>query len=301
MRKLQHSSGDIVADRRASYAEALASEGAFDEAADVVAQALELAPDWAAGWHNLGRYREETGDIEGAKHAWRRSAALDAEGQYGAALKLAAHGEAGEVDGAAYVETLFDDYASRFETSLVDRLGYGVPDELADMIAAAVPMPVGTALDLGCGTGLVGQRLRKMARRLEGVDISEAMLAEARRKQIYDRLHKSELTQFLAAWPERADLVTAADVLNYTGALPPVLAAVRAVLAPGGWFGFSLEVFDGPGPLRLQTNLRYAHQPELALEACASAGFVDLAQQNCVIRLDRGAPVKGLLVLARKG
>lgn len=305
MRKRQHSSGDLIADRRGSYAEALASEGAYDEAAEVVAQALELVPGWAAGWHNLGRYREETGDIEGAKAAWRRSAALDAEGQYGAALKLAAHGEQpaldGAVDGSAYVETLFDDYASRFETSLVDRLGYSVPDELAQMIAATVPVPVGVALDLGCGTGLVGERLRRMARRLEGVDLSEAMLAEARRKQIYDRLHKGELTQFLAGWGEKAGLVTAADVLNYTGALPPVLAAVRAVLAPGGWFGFSLEVFDGPEPLRLQTNLRYAHQPELALEACAAAGFEAIVQQDCVIRLDRGVPVKGVLVLGRAG
>ena len=80
-----------------------------------------------------------------------------------------------------------------------------------------------------------------------------------------------------------------------------MLAAVRAVLAPGGWFGFSLEVFDGPEPLRLQTNLRYAHQPELALEACAKAGFEAIVQQDCVIRLDRGAPVKGLLVLGRAG
>ena len=71
------------------------------------------------------------------------------------------------------------------------------------MIAGVVPLPVGLALDLGCGTGLVGERLRKMVRRLEGVDLSEAMLAEARRKQIYDRLHKGDLTQFLGGWRRR--------------------------------------------------------------------------------------------------
>ena len=39
-----------------------------------------------------------------------------------------------------------------------------------------------------------------------------------------------------------AGLVTATDVLNYTGPLPPVLAAVHKALEPGGLFGFSLEV-----------------------------------------------------------
>ena len=301
MRKLQHSSGDLVADRRASYAEALASEQEYAEAAEVIAQALQLAPDWAAGWHNLGRYREEAGDLEGAMAAWRRSAGLDPEGHYGSALKLAAYGEVVAVNSAAYVETLFDNYAPRFETSLVDRLGYGVPDELAAMLAAEMPGRVGLGLDLGCGTGLMGERLRPLAERLEGVDISEAMLAEARRKQVYDALHKAELGAFLTDWPGQAGLVTATDVLNYTGELPPILFAVRKVLAPGGLFGFSLETFDGPEPLLLRTSLRFAHQPELAVLACVEAGFALVARRETVIRMDRGAPVAGALMLVRAG
>ena len=93
MRKLQHSSGDPIADRRAGYAEALAAEREFAEAADVLAQAMELVPAWAAGWANLGRYREELGDMAGAVQAWRRSAELDRAGVYGAALKLVARGK----------------------------------------------------------------------------------------------------------------------------------------------------------------------------------------------------------------
>lgn len=301
MRKFQHSSGDLVADRRARYAEVLASEHEFAEAAEVMAQALELAPDWAAGWSNLGRYLEEAGDLGGARAAWQRSARLDPDGHYGAALKLAAHGEAMPASAAAYVETLFDDYAPRFETSLVDRLGYGVPGELAAMISRILPGRVRVALDLGCGTGLMGAQLRRMADRLEGVDLSAAMLAKARWKQIYDALHKAELLAFLADWEGPADLVTATDVLNYTGPLPPVLAAVQRTLAPGGLFGFSLETFGGPDALVLRSSLRFQHQPELAVEACVEAGFELLARQETVIRVDRGQPVAGVLMLVRSG
>lgn len=299
MRKLHHSSGDPIADRRAGYAEALAAERAFAEAADVLAQAMELVPGWAAGWANLGRYREETGDIASAVAAWQRSATLDAEGIYGAALKLVAHGAAAEADGGAYVEALFDDYAGRFERSLVDRLEYRAPRELMALIGEVGRSSGGTAYDLGCGTGLMGIELRSTVRRLEGVDVSEAMLAEARRKDIYDRLVKDDLVAFLNA-AEPAELMTATDVLNYTGPLPPVLAAAGRKLLPGGLFAFSLELYDGAEPVKLRNSLRYAHNGAAAKAACAAAGFEPVAERETVLRRDRGVPVMGLLLVIRQ-
>jgi predicted TPR repeat methyltransferase len=298
VRKLHHSSGDPIADRRAGYAEALAAEHQFNEAAEVLSQALGLVPGWAAGWANLGRYREESGDLAGAIDAWRRSAGLDAAGVYGAALKLVAQGVETTAAAGAYVEALFDDYAGRFEKSLVDRLGYAAPRELMDLLRPCGPLG-GTALDLGCGTGLMGLELRSSVRRLEGVDLSEAMLSEARRKGVYDRLSRADLIDFLAV-AEPAGLVTATDVLNYTGPLPPVLAAVHRVLEPRGLFGFSLELHDGPEALKLRSSLRYAHGREAALAACGDAGFEVAVARDTVLRRDRGAPVAGLLVVLRK-
>ena len=294
-----HSSGDPVADRRAGYAEALAAEGAFLDAVAVLSRILERVPNWAAGWASLGRYREEAGDLAGAMEAWRRSAQLDAGGIYGAALKLMAHGAAEEVASAAYVEALFDDYAGRFERSLVHRLGYGAPRELMAMIGEAGRAAGGTAYDLGCGTGLMGAELRGTVRRLEGVDLSAAMLAEARRKGIYDRLVKADLSAFLER-AEPAELITATDVLNYVGPLPPVLAAVYARLVPGGLFAFSLELYEGLEQAKLRPSLRWAHLGAAALAACLAAGFEVVARRETVLRRDRGAPVAGLLVVVRR-
>jgi len=300
MRRLQHSSGDPLADRRAGYAEALAAEQDFAGALDVLARALERVPDWAAGWANLGRYREETGDIEGAVAAWRRSAELDREGVYGATLKLVAHGLADGAAGGAYVEALFDNYAPRFEKSLVDRLGYDVPREIAGLIGEVRRTRGGTAYDLGCGTGLMGMQVRPTVRRLEGVDLSQAMLDEARRKGVYDRLVKADLLDFMGQ-AEAAALVTATDVLNYVGPLPPVLAAVHRVLEAGGLFGFSLELNEGLEPVRLRGSLRYAHNGAAAIAACLAAGFEVAGKRDTVIRQDRGLPVTGLLLVVRKG
>ncbi len=43
-------SGDLIAQRRFAYAKAAAGDGDFRAAAEVLEQALERAPDWAAAW-----------------------------------------------------------------------------------------------------------------------------------------------------------------------------------------------------------------------------------------------------------
>jgi len=299
VRILQLSSGDLVADRRAAYAEAYAEQKEFAAAADVMGQALELVPGWAAGWSLLGDYREKAGDIDGAIAAWRHLAGLDPDGMFGAALKLSAHGEGAFVVATAYAESLFDDYAGRFETSLLERLGYTTPRELwAAIVAVSNGRQVDLALDLGCGTGLMGLEIRASSRTLVGVDISSGMLAQAARKGIYDELIQGEIGAVLARCARRPDLVTASDVLNYTGPLPPVLAAVRRIMPQGGLFAFSLETHDGTEPLLLRRTLRYAHAEAAALADCVAAGFTVLTARRSVLRYDAGEPVAGCLIVA---
>jgi predicted TPR repeat methyltransferase len=305
LREIQYSSGDLVADRRASYAAALAAERAFAEAADLMAQALEMVPQWVAGWNLLGGYREAAGDIAGAVVAWTQLLQLDARGLFGAALKLAAHGAGGSTQAApAYVEALFDDYAPRFEDALVVRLGYRTPEMLEvairNALAARGAARFERALDLGCGTGLMGERLRPLADRLEGVDLSANMLIEARRKAIYDRLEKADLVTFLLGEPGTADLIVAADVFNYVGELQGALAAAAGALREGGIVAFSLETHAGEDAVRLGTTLRFQHATEPTLAICRAAGLRVVMVEATTIRMDRGLPVEGVIVLAER-
>ncbi|WP_240549497.1 class I SAM-dependent DNA methyltransferase [Devosia salina] len=306
MTKAFFSSGDVIADRRADYARMLAEQGDHAAAAELMGQALELAPDWAAGWDLAGSYHEKAGNLSAAIAAWRHLEALDDDGVFGARLKLAAHdaGPAGEGTAVGYVEALFDQYAPQFEAALVGKLGYRVPDML-DALVDEEMARLGIAhfqraLDLGCGTGLMGERLRKKVGYLEGIDISAAMIAETARKGIYDSLQKAELVAALNARRADADLMTAADVLIYCGALQPVLAALVPALKAGGLVAFSLEAHDGAEEVFLRPSLRYAHGVEATRNALVVAGLEVLRFETAVLRFDRGAPITGILVVARK-
>ncbi len=304
LRQIQYSSGDVIIDRRAACAEAMAQEHDFAAAAEVMLGAVEAAPHWAAGWLLLGDYHTEAGDRAGAMVAYRQVEALDGEQVFGAALKLAADG-GGMLPGGTdenYVEALFDEYAARFDVELIEDLGYAVPQLLGRMIAATLAgRRVGRALDLGCGTGLMGVQIRAACERLEGVDLSARMLSEAAQKGINDQLTRAELLAFLVADTGGIALATAADVLNYCGPLAGVLDAVHKGLAPGGLFGFSLELHDRPGTLLQRRQLRYAHNAEEALTACRAAGFSTAAVERASLRNERDKPVEGLLVIAEKG
>ncbi|WP_244557466.1 methyltransferase [Devosia lucknowensis] len=306
MTKAFYSSGDVIADRRADYARMLADQGDHQAASELMEQALEIAPDWAAGWDLAGGYHQKAGNIAAAIAAWRRLEALDDDGVFGARLKLAAHnaGPAGEGTAVGYVEALFDQYAAKFEDALVGKLGYRVPDLLDDLVGAEMQRlgiaGFERALDLGCGTGLMGEKLRAKVGHLEGVDISAAMIAETARKGIYDSLQKAELVATLNSRRADADLVTAADVLIYCGALQPILAALLPAMRPGGLVAFSLEAHDGDEELFLRPSLRYAHGVEAARKALLLAGLEILRFETAVLRFDRGAPITGILVVARR-
>jgi predicted TPR repeat methyltransferase len=214
-------------------------------------------------------------------------------------LKLALAGKAPEPEAppSAFVEALFDQYADAFDASLVGKLGYRVPGLLFEAIRARGRRRFRLALDLGCGTGLMGERLRPAAERLEGFDISAAMLRKARAKRVYDRLEKADLQDFRYAGAA-PDLVTAADVFLYVGDLAGVVSVVSARLAPDGLFAFSVEKLAEGEEYALQPSRRYAHAEGYLRRVLGEAGLKILSLEEKTIRQDRHKPVAGLIVVA---
>ncbi|OWV69322.1 methyltransferase [Rhizobium sp. R339] len=308
MQPHQLSSGDVIADRRADYAKMLEEGGEPEAAAELMEQALELAPGWAAGWYRLATYREKAGRTDAAIEAYRRTLALDPEDIFGATLKLALLGDgiAPDRPPSRYVERLFDDYADRFETSLVEKLDYNVPQKLAALIAST-GRRYECAVDLGCGTGLLGPAIRAHVGRLEGFDLSQNMLAKAAEKGVYDHLAQAdlslapELSGVLAdALRHRTDLVTAADVLMYLGNLESVFAIIDDLAGAGADIAFSIEdAGEGEG-FHLAPSLRYAHSEAYVRRLLARHGLEILQTVKTAIRKDGGKPVFGILFLTRK-
>jgi predicted TPR repeat methyltransferase len=294
------SSGDLIADRRFDLARGYAADGDLAAAADLYLQATEAAPGFASAWFALGETREALGDRVGARTAFERARAADAQDRHGAALHLA---RLGGVDPATdalhtYVRTLFDQYAPRFDRALED-LSYSAPALLREAVTKRGTR-FGAMLDLGCGTGLAGAAFRPHVDWLVGVDLSPKMIEVARGKGLYDRLLVGDIAQQLADQDAAAfHLVIAADVFAYVGDMAGVCAAAARVIQPGGMFGFTVETHDGEGAI-VGTKMRYAHSETFVRDIIAEAGLTLLDLARASSRTENRAPVPGLMVVAQR-
>ena len=142
----------------------------------------------------------------------------------------------------AFIESTFDSFAASFDAKLAS-LAYRAPALVAEMLAHAGVHASRSldVLDAGCGTGLCGPLVAPYARRLVGVDLSEAMLARARERNVYDELAKRELTAYLHDSPGSFDVIVSADTLVYFGPLDAVTTAAANALRPGGVLVFTVE------------------------------------------------------------
>lgn len=322
---------------RANLAGALRDLGRLDEARVQAERATKLAPRDLAGWLELGLIRNRLNIPEGAAAAferavtaapksseavwclaearralgqndraaalYRRCLELDPDDRHGAALGLSQVSAAPPPERApdAYVRQLFDDYAGTFDSALVDKLAYRAPALLAEALAPVLDGRGGLdVLDAGCGTGLAAPVLRPLAARLDGVDLSPAMVDKARQRGLYDGLDVGELGDVLANRPGRYDLVVAADVLVYFGELAPVMAAAGGALRDGGVFAFTVECADDCTSYLLGAKNRYAHAPDYVRQRAVAAGFDVAVMGPAVTRREAGADVPGLVVVLRK-
>jgi predicted TPR repeat methyltransferase len=300
------SSGDMIADRRFEFARDLQLKGDLVAAADLLLQAVELAPNFASAWFTLGQIRKQLGENDAAITAFRHARAADPDDRHGAGLHLMRLGAQPVASmPPAYVQSLFDQYAPRFEAALIDDLGYRGPSLLFKAVLsvrAAVRKPAffKLAVDLGCGTGLAATAFAKNVDRFIGVDLSPRMVERARLTGLYAELEVADMTQGLRNKPDAsAELILAADAMVYVSDLAPVLREVTRVLVPGGMLAFTVETHDGEGVL-IGEGLRYAHGEAYVREQVAAAGLKLVQCEYLSARNEDNVPAPGLVVVATK-
>lgn len=259
-------------------------------------------PQAGEALYHLARLAEPARHPAGA--LYRRLLVLDPADPLGAGRALARLGLAPPpaAIAPAHVARLFDGYAAAFDRHLTGRLGYRAPEVLARIageLGIVADRPAGTALDLGCGTGLLGAFFRPLCRRLVGVDLSPAMLAEAERKSLYDALHRDEIVAFLARGGEAFDLLLAGDVTGYIGDLAPLMAAAAGRLAPGGaMLATFLDLAEGDW--RLGPDGTFAHGADYVARSAEAAGFDCVRLERGAMREEAGRPVATLFVALRR-
>src|SRR6202012_5685149 len=272
-------SGDLIADRRYEFARDLQLKGDLPAAADLLEQAIELAPGFVSAWFTLGEIRQQLGEQDAAIAAFRKARDADSQDPHGASLKLMHLGaEAVSAMPPAYVRTLFDQYAPRFDRALIDDLGYRGPSLLFKTVLAACHAPrkpafFKRAIDLGCGTGLAASAFAKEVDHFTGIDLSPRMIEKAKATGLYAELEVNDMLEGLRSRGDACvGLVLAADAMVYVADLVPVLTEIRRVLAAGGLVAFTLERHPGDGVI-LGEGLRYAHGPDYVRASLAAAGL----------------------------
>jgi predicted TPR repeat methyltransferase len=274
-------------------ATALAELGKHGDALAAIDRALALHPALGIAWSVRGSVLREMGRTGEAAQAFRKALEHGADRELNSyCLASLEEGAAPPTPPAGYVESLFDGYADGFEQHLVNVLHYRAPEILVDHLRQQGRV-FSHALDLGCGTGLCGPLLRPLSRRLEGVDLSANMVRQAQARGAYDEVRQGDAVAFLRSADKRHDLIVAADVFIYVGALDAVFEAAAGAMPAGGVFCFSVEKV-ATREFALRSSLRYAHSARYLERLAAAHGFDVQACAELPIREDQGAPIAGL-------
>ena len=191
-----------------------------------------------------------------------------------------------------YVKNLFDDYAERFNDSLVQGLQYKLPFVIKDLIQNIYSKSkFAKTIDLGCGTGLSGNGLSEISEHLSGIDISENMISKADELDVYDNLYTGDIVEALNAVQENFDLFVALDVLIYVGDVESIFKTVHKYSNPESIFVFSTEIQEESG-YSLLSSSRYSHSDSYIMNQ-ASGKFVLIKSKDTVIRKEGNNLIHG--------
>ena len=198
-----------------------------------------------------------------------------------------------------YVESLFNSCADKFDNRLVNQLQYTLPEQLIESLHLFLPSTAISAIDLGCGTGLLGRALsaKALIATLTGVDVSEAMLEQAMHTKLYHHLiHDDIVTSLQEA--KGTDLIMAADVLIYLGELDILFNCVSHALKKDGLFAFSTE--SCKTSWQIEQSGRYQHSTEYICSLMTKNSFSLLHSTTCHLRLEKNHPVSGEIFILKK-
>lgn len=139
----------------------------------------------------------------------------------------------GATDPRAVAER-YDEWAESYDDDLAT-WSYQAPTVVAESVVSRHP-DARSVLDVGCGTGLVGQALRARgcAARIVGLDLSRTSLRIAHQTGAYDTLEVADLQKPLDLSEDSVDVLVCAGVMTYLPDVEAVWREFARVVRPGG-------------------------------------------------------------------
>jgi SAM-dependent methyltransferase len=155
----------------------------------------------------------------------------------------------------------YDSWAKTYEQDFAYETSYIYPEQIAGLMKNWIGSEHINLADIGCGTGLIGDQLRETGWVIDGFDISEGMLAEAKKKKVYQELICLDLKN-KNDYPKKkySALVSSGSfTLGHLG--PDALKKTLGLCTTGSrcLVGVNLEHFEDMGFQTLFTNLQDEH------------------------------------------
>jgi len=262
--------------------------------------------------------------LELAAYQFNRAAQYDAlhVGAQNALVLITADASFGMSTDVKKVEALFEDYASNFESSLVDELGYNAFHRMRRAFDRALAQENESTekkflkvVDAGCGTGLAGVEFRNISQSLIGIDLSPKIIEHAKTKRpgLYDSFQTGDIKPILRDYAKQPiSLLVAADTFIYFNDLTDLFASMKDGIGEGGYAVFSLENVSEESEARLNAIVpewrwqltpsgRVAHRKEYVEDIAKENGFQTVLYDKLDnFRAEKGEGVRGHLFVLRK-
>ncbi len=206
---------------------------------------------------------------------------------------------------ATFIKATFNSFAKDFDQTLAD-LDYQAPNLIAETLNRHLKTSLFNKYhiaDLGCGTGLCGVKIKKFAtfKGLIGIDLSEKMIEEAKKKKIYAQLICDDICHYLENTSYFFNVMVAADVWTYFGDLTKAFVRVSRNLTPDGLFVFTFsENIFNKDDFFLTPSGRFVHSPSYIERALKSSGLRLISMERHILRNEAERPVYGYVVAAQK-
>ncbi|MGI5456934.1 class I SAM-dependent methyltransferase [Streptomyces sp. CA-249302] len=190
-------------------------------------------------------------------------------------------------DTRVFYDAIAEDYAALFLDPLAESpLDRAVLVGFAELVGEG-----GKVADLGCGPGRVTRYLASLGLDVFGLDLSESMLAIARREHPELRFEQGSMLELDLPDGALAGVVSwYSSIHTPVDELPALFAEFRRVLVPGGHLLLAFQVGDVPNrheqPFGHPVTLDFLRrQPEQMAELLRAAGFAPVSR---TVREPRG-------------
>ncbi|MFJ3309069.1 class I SAM-dependent DNA methyltransferase [Streptomyces sp. NPDC086549] len=201
-----------------------------------------------------------------------------------------------------FYDAVADDYADRFRDELAAKpLERAVLGAYAELVGTAGPVA-----DLGCGPGRATAHLASLGVPVFGLDLSESMLAIARRENPGLRFEQGSMLDLELPDGDLAGVVSwYSSIHTPVDRLPALFAEFHRVLAPGGHLLLGFQAGDAPrrfdSPWGHPVSLDFQRRrPERMVELLAGAGFALLSRTVREADTGLGESSRQAFLIARK-